>query len=86
MRPLRSWPRNSCRLPGGSGPSPVDDALSDGATPLDPNESDGLIPTHVSTRGELDELEEANIREGLRWAQGPTMRWIGSSVPSNLTR
>ena len=52
----------------------MDDALPDGTTPLDPNEADGLIPTHVSTRGELDELEEANIREGLRWAQGRALR------------
>lgn len=40
-----------------------------GATPLDPDEAEGLIPTHVSTRAELDELEEGNIQEGLRWAE-----------------
>ena len=42
--------------------------LPGGATPIDPDEADGLIPEHVSTRGELDELEEANIQEGLTWA------------------
>jgi Fic-DOC domain mobile mystery protein B len=47
----------------------VDRSQSSGATPLDPDEADGLIPTHISTRGELDELEEANIQEGLQWAR-----------------
>jgi Fic-DOC domain mobile mystery protein B len=39
----------------------------DGATPLDPNELGGLKHKHVTTRGELDELEQANIESGLRW-------------------
>jgi Fic-DOC domain mobile mystery protein B len=40
---------------------------SDGATPLDPDELDGLKFKHVSTRGELDQLEQASITEGLEW-------------------
>jgi Fic-DOC domain mobile mystery protein B len=39
----------------------------DGATPLDPNELGGLKHKHVTTRGELDELEQVNIESGLRW-------------------
>ncbi len=39
----------------------------DGATPLDPDEMEGLRHKHISTRGELDELEQANIDEGLQW-------------------
>jgi Fic-DOC domain mobile mystery protein B len=39
----------------------------DGATPLNPNEMDGLRFKHVSTRGELDQLEQANITEGMTW-------------------
>ena len=39
----------------------------DGATPLDPDELEGLRYKHVSTRGELDELEQANIDAGLQW-------------------
>jgi len=46
----------------------MSDGLPAGATPIDPDEAEGLIPEHVSTRGELDELEEANIQEGLEWA------------------
>jgi Fic-DOC domain mobile mystery protein B len=45
-----------------------DPALSDGATPLDPDESEGLIPRHIVTRGELNEAEEANIAQGFAWA------------------
>jgi Fic-DOC domain mobile mystery protein B len=39
----------------------------EGATPLDPDELGGLKHKHVSTREELDELEQANIESGLRW-------------------
>ena len=39
----------------------------EGATPLDPNELDGLKPKHITTQGELDQLEQANISSGLRW-------------------
>jgi Fic-DOC domain mobile mystery protein B len=39
----------------------------DGATPLDPDEMEGLRFSHVSTRGELDQLEQANIVDGMVW-------------------
>ena len=39
----------------------------EGATPLDPDELGGLKFRHITTRGELDELEQANIEEGLQW-------------------
>ncbi|WP_246750152.1 hypothetical protein [Mesorhizobium caraganae] len=39
----------------------------EGATPLDPNELGGLKYKHITTQGELDELEQANIASGLRW-------------------
>ena len=39
----------------------------DRATPLDPNELGGLKFKHITTREELDELEQANIEFGLRW-------------------
>ena len=38
-----------------------------GATPLDPDEIEGLKYPHVTTRGELDHLEQANIETGLLW-------------------
>ena len=39
----------------------------EGATPIDPDEMAGLKFSHVTTRGELDHLEQANIQEGLLW-------------------
>ena len=39
----------------------------DGATPLDPDEIEGLKFKHVITHGELDQLEQANIQDGLLW-------------------
>lgn len=39
------------------------DQPEDGATPLSPEEREGLIPTHVTLRGELNELEAQNIAE-----------------------
>jgi Fic-DOC domain mobile mystery protein B len=39
----------------------------DGATPLDPDEREGLKFRHVTMRGELDQLEQANIESGLMW-------------------
>ena len=41
--------------------------ISDGATPLGSNETEGLKFKHITTRGELDELEQANITQGLQW-------------------
>jgi fido (protein-threonine AMPylation protein) len=39
-----------------------------GATPLDPDGAAGLIPAHITTQGQLNEWELANILEGERWA------------------
>lgn len=41
----------------------------EGATPLDPDEIEGLKFKHVTTRGQLDHLEQANIQDGLIWLQ-----------------
>jgi fido (protein-threonine AMPylation protein) len=38
------------------------------ATPLTPQERDRLIPTHVTLRSELNELEQQNIADADRWA------------------
>lgn len=42
----------------------------EGATPLDPDELNGLKFKHVTTRDQLDLLEQANIIEGLAWLSG----------------
>ena len=40
----------------------------DGQTPLDPDEMGGLIPSHLQTRGQLNEWEGMNIEKALTWA------------------
>lgn len=40
-----------------------------GATPLAPDEMLGLRAKHITTRGELNELESENIIEGLTWLE-----------------
>ena len=39
----------------------------DGQTPLDEDEKDGLLIPAITTRGELDEVEQRNIEEAIRW-------------------
>lgn len=38
-----------------------------GATPIDPDEADGLILDHITTRGELDRWEQENILAAHDW-------------------
>ena len=45
------------------------DELPGGATPIDPDEAEGLIPSHVRTRDELNTWEQANILEAAMWIQ-----------------
>lgn len=40
----------------------------DNATPLTPEEREGLIPSHLTLRSELNELEEQNIITAALWA------------------
>ena len=40
----------------------------EGATPLDPDDAKGLIPTWVATRGDLNAAEQANIAKAVTWA------------------
>lgn len=46
----------------------IDFFWPEGATPIDPNEAEGLIPT-LGTQAELNEFESLNIIEGLLWAR-----------------
>jgi len=43
----------------------MDFKYPDGATPLDPDEMEGLKHPHIGTRGELEQLEQQNIQDGL---------------------
>ncbi len=45
-----------------------------GATPLDPDEAQGLLPTHITTQGELNVWEQTNILQGELWAARQSKR------------
>lgn len=49
---------------------------TDGATPLDLNEAEGLLLTHITTRSELDRWEQDNILEALAW--------LGKAKPKDI--
>ncbi|ABN61095.1 mobile mystery protein B [Shewanella baltica] len=42
----------------------------EGATPLDPDDMEGLKHPHVTTREQLNELEQSNILAGQQWVSG----------------
>lgn len=44
-----------------------DIVYEDGQTPLDEDEKDGLLLETVTTKGELDEVEQQNIQKAIRW-------------------
>lgn len=56
----------------------------DGATPLDPDECEGLIPTHVVTREQLNELEQQNITQAELWLA--TARFKKINTEANLRK
>jgi fido (protein-threonine AMPylation protein) len=39
----------------------------EGQTPIDEDEKEGLLIPTISTRGELDEFEQANIQQAVEW-------------------
>ena len=47
-----------------------------GATPLNKNEIEGLVPTHITTRAELDRWEQENINEALAWVDSHKLKDI----------
>jgi len=46
---------------------PFDDP-DEAATPLDEEEREALVPSYITSRGELNEAEQANILEAEEWA------------------
>jgi Fic-DOC domain mobile mystery protein B len=59
----------------GRGAEPWFPSGGDGATPLDPDESNGLLPAWVANRADLNAVEQANINEGREWAMRRASRW-----------
>jgi Fic-DOC domain mobile mystery protein B len=64
--------------------SPLDEAES--ATPLTPEEREGLIPSHITLRSELNELEQQNILEAAIWASRRRRDPVGEPFGRNLHR
>ncbi len=48
----------------------AEDHKSDGNTPLDETELEGLIPSHLATRAELNQWEAKNIEVAMQWLSG----------------
>jgi Fic-DOC domain mobile mystery protein B len=46
----------------------------DGQTPLDAEETEGLLLPAIATRGELDEFEQQNIEQAVQWTLGRSFK------------
>lgn len=47
---------------------------TDGQTPLDEDEKEGLLIRQIATRGELDEFEQKNIEQAIAWTLHRSMK------------
>jgi Fic-DOC domain mobile mystery protein B len=47
---------------------------SEGQTPLEEDEKDGLLVETIATRGELDEFEQQNIEQAMLWYRGRSIK------------
>jgi fido (protein-threonine AMPylation protein) len=56
----------------------------DASTPLSPNERDGLIPSYITLRGELNEAEQANILDAETWAFSRKRNVLGETFLNTL--
>jgi Fic-DOC domain mobile mystery protein B len=52
----------------------LDFDYTDGQTPLDEDEKDGLLIPTIATRGELDEFEQQNIEQAIQWTLGRSFK------------
>jgi Fic-DOC domain mobile mystery protein B len=58
----------------------------DGNTPLTHEQRQGLLPSYITLRGELNEAEQLNITEGERWAFGRAREVADESFLRELHR
>jgi len=56
----------------------------DGATRLTPEDLEGLLPAHISTRGELDEWEAQNILKARTWVNAGRHRVLDDKFVRDL--
>lgn len=62
------------------------DEEPEGATPLTPEEREGLIPAQVTLRRELNELEQQNILEASLWVTARSRDPVSEAFARNLHR
>lgn len=55
----------------------------DAATPLAPEEREGLIPSYITLRRELNEAEQANILQAGEWALARKRDVLTEPSPTN---
>lgn len=53
-----------------------------GQTPLDEDEKDGLLNQFITTRAELDELEQYNIQKAMQWVAARRRKFAAEEVLS----
>ncbi len=58
----------------------------DGNTLLDPDEAEGLIPSHLATRADLNQWEARNIAIALRWLSRRTLDVLEPGALEELHR
>lgn len=52
----------------------------EGQTPLDPDEKDELLIPSITTRSELDEFEQRNIEDAIRWTLERRKRFTAKEI------
>lgn len=62
------------------------DAEPDGATPLAPDDAAALIPSHLTTRAEVNAWEQANILEAARWVTTARSAALSTATVRTLHR
>lgn len=55
-------------------------AYDEGQTPLDEEEKEGLLIPSVTTKGDLDEVEQRNIEEAVRWTALRRKRFTAQEI------
>jgi Fic-DOC domain mobile mystery protein B len=55
-----------------------------GSTPLDPDEAEGLLPSHITTQGELNAWEQLNIAHADTWAMSRRRRRATTVLTSDF--
>ena len=58
----------------------LDIQYDEGQTPLDEDEKDGLVIPAISTKKELDEFEQRNIEDTIRWTINRRKKFTSSEI------